>query len=134
MSYNNILLYNIILFIDFILIYFFRCSLMSYIKLFMLLPNYNNRVNHKFTFACYTTQSRQTVYFNEIFTKKKSYKVETIIHHNTNNNRCKVLQHLCRYGLRFKIACAFNVLTRGHVHIDMCFVVRKGCMKFNLEQ
>jgi len=45
---------------------------MSHIKLFMLLPNYNNnRVNRKFTFACYTTQSRQTMYFNEIFVKKK---------------------------------------------------------------
>lgn len=66
--YYNIPIYSI----DCIWIYFIRYSLMSHIKLFMLLPNYNNNsVNRKFTFACYTTQSRQTVYFNEIFVKKK---------------------------------------------------------------
>lgn len=49
---------------------------MSHIKLFMLLPNYNNnRISRKFTFACYTTQSRQTVYFNEIFVEKNRIKL-----------------------------------------------------------
>lgn len=83
----------------------------------VLLPNYHNHVYHTIAFACFTTQSRQTVYFNEIFAKKM-YKVGAIIHHN-NNNRCKVLQHLCRYSLQFKIACAFNVLIRVHVPIYM---------------
>lgn len=92
------IIYSVHWFYIFIWIYFIWYSLMSHIKLFMLLPNYNNnRVNRKFTYACYTTQSRQTVCFNEIFVKKKPYKSGTIIRHN-NNNRCKVLQHLCQYG------------------------------------
>jgi len=63
--------------IDFILIYFIRFLLMSHIKLYSGIIYYSiitelsqPRIYHTIAFACFTTQSRLTIYFNEIFAKK----------------------------------------------------------------